>query len=77
MHHNRSIGIYESDRFVVFGLNQQTTAWQGRLKSGELTIQETLDETAQETAKQGMALFRVADDLYLQRRYRVLSPPPH
>ena len=72
MHHNRSIGIYESDRLIVFGLNQQTTAWQGRLKSGELTIQESLDETGRRIAKQGMALFRVAEDLYLQRRYRVL-----
>ena len=72
MHHNRSIGIYESDRLVVFGLNQQVTAWQGKLKTSELTILESLDPTAGETAKQGMALFRVADDLYLQRRYRVL-----
>jgi hypothetical protein len=26
---------------------------------------------ARATAREGMALFRVADDLYLQRRYRV------
>ena len=74
MHHNRSIGIYESDRLVVFGLNQQVTAWHGKLKTNELAILETLDETAQEAARQGMALFRVADDLYLQRRYRVQLP---
>lgn len=49
------------------------TAWQGKLKTSELTILESLDPTAEETAKQGMALFRVADDLYLQRRYRVLQ----
>lgn len=75
MHHNRSIGIYESDRLVVFGLNQEVTAWQGRLKTHELAILESPDATAWETARRGMALFRVADDLYLQRRYRVLPPP--
>ena len=75
MHHNRSIGIYESDRLVVFGLNQQVTSWQGRLRSAELTMQESPDPVALETARQGMALFRVADDLDLQRRYRVLPPP--
>ena len=29
------------------------------------------DPVARATAREGMALFRVADDLYLQRRYRV------
>ena len=72
MHHNRSIGIYEADRLVVFGLNQQVAYWQGRLKTADLTALETADTLALATARQGMALFRVADDLYLQRRYRVL-----
>lgn len=72
MHHNRSIGIYESDRLVVFGLNRQVSAWSGPLKGGDLSPQESPDGPAGETARHGMALFRVADDLYLQRRYRVL-----
>ena len=71
MHHNRSIGIYEAERLVVFGLNQQTAAWQGGLKGQELAPLSALDAAAEATARQGMALFRVADDLYLQRRYRV------
>ena len=75
MHHNRSIGIYEADRLVVFGLNQQTSAWQGGLKGAELAPLASLDAAAQATARQGMALFRVADDLYLQRRYRVAPQP--
>ena len=75
MHHNRSIGIFAPERLVVFGLNQQVTAWSGGLKGKELTPMEMLDPAASEIARQGMALFRVADDLYLQRRYRVLPAP--
>ncbi len=74
MHHNRSIGIYRNERLAVFGLNQQQSFWQGRLKGGELNPLAEADPMAQATAREGMALFRVADDLYLQRRYRV-SPP--
>jgi arylsulfatase A-like enzyme len=71
MHHNRSIGIYRNERLAVFGLNQQQSFWQGRLKGGELNPLAEPDPMARATAREGMALFRVADDLYLQRRYRV------
>lgn len=72
MHHNRSIGIYEPERLVVYGLNQQVSAWQGGLKGDALTPMETLDAAAEAASRTGKALFRVADDLYLQRRYRVV-----
>ena len=75
MHHNRSIGVFEPDRLVVFGLNQQVSAWSGNLKSTELTPMEGLDPAAEEISRHGQALFRVADDLYLQRRYRVVTGP--
>jgi arylsulfatase A-like enzyme len=74
MHHNRSIGIYRNERLAVFGLNQQQSFWQGRLKGGELNPLAEPDPVSRAAAREGMALFRVADDLYLQRRYRV-SPP--
>lgn len=75
MHHNRSIGVFGLDRLVVFGLNRQVTAWSGNLKSTELTPLEEPDAAAVEISRHGQALFRVADDLYLQRRYRVRPAP--
>ena len=75
MHHNRSIGIYRKERMAVFGLNQQQGFWEGPLKGGAFTPLPNPDATALEAAREGMALFRVADDLYLQRCFRVLIPP--
>jgi phosphoglycerol transferase MdoB-like AlkP superfamily enzyme len=72
MHHNRSIGIYEPERLVVYGLHQQVSAWMGALKQGELKPLEVPDAQAELISRRGMALYRVADDLYQRRRYRVL-----
>lgn len=72
MHHNRSIGIYEPERLVVYGLNQQVSAWMGPLKQGELKPLEVPDAQAEAISRRGQALYRVADDLYMQRRYRVM-----
>ena len=77
MHHNRSIGIYRKERMAVFGLNQQQGYWKGPLKGGSFTPLPDPDARAIEAAREGMALFRVADDLYLQRCYRVIIPAPN
>jgi phosphoglycerol transferase MdoB-like AlkP superfamily enzyme len=75
MHHNRSIGVFEPGRLVVFGLNQQVTGYSsGSLKSDDLVPMEVLDAAGEAISRNGQALFRVADDLYLQRRYRVKPP---
>lgn len=76
MHHNRSIGIYTQERLAVFGLRREVGFWEGKLKSGELNPMAQPDAAAASAAREGMALYRVADDLYFQRRYRVHTSLP-
>jgi phosphoglycerol transferase MdoB-like AlkP superfamily enzyme len=71
IHHNRDIGLYTRERLVVLGLRQTLELYQGDPK---VTAPQRLvrpGETEQELARDAQALFQVADELYLQERYRL------
>ncbi len=74
MHHNRSIAIYRDQRQVVFGLNKSVEYWTGDPRSGTMSRTDSPDAIARELQLDGTALFQVADDLYMNRRYRVVTP---
>ena len=74
MHHNRSVGIYRDERLVVFGLNRSVTCYSGDPRTGTLTPMDGPDPMAAAIRDEGMALFQVADLLYMNRRFRLPAP---
>jgi phosphoglycerol transferase MdoB-like AlkP superfamily enzyme len=74
INHNRDIGMFARERLVVFGLRKTVEFYRGDPKRQEL---ESLDKPApadDELSKDAIALFQVADDLYLGRRYYLAQP---
>lgn len=74
LHHNRSIGIYSNQRLVVFNLNKRREYFVGDPKREQMREVDTPDEAMKELENDGIALFQTADDLYMNRRYRVELP---
>jgi phosphoglycerol transferase MdoB-like AlkP superfamily enzyme len=73
LNHNRDIGIASTDRLVVFSLNRKLEYYRGNPKTGAYVREDMPDATHSELALDGTALFQVADELYMKRRY-TLSP---
>ncbi len=71
LNHNRDIGLYESEKLVVLGLNKTAEHYSGDPKSGEMSPQLQPCDADLETEKNATALFQVADDLYIHKRYRL------
>lgn len=71
LHHNRSVGIYSGQRLVVFNLNKRREYYVGDPKREQMREVDMPDEVMKELEKDGVALFQTADDLYMNRRYRV------
>lgn len=71
MNHNRDIGMYTPGQLVVLGLRQAVEYYEGDPKQAELkpAAQPTPRDLAIE--KDCAALYQVADDLYIHRRYRI------
>jgi arylsulfatase A-like enzyme len=71
INHNRDIGIFEEDRLVVLGLRKSVEYYRGDPQKEEMQpLRElTLQDRTLET--NAMALFQVADDLYMHRCYRL------
>lgn len=76
LHHNRDIGLYSQDRLLVLGLRQTEERYVGNPKSTEPKLVNTNSATEDELALNAIALFQVANDLYVNRRYRVDAPDP-
>src|SRR6185295_15698583 len=71
--HNRDIGLYAKDCLVVLGLMQHAEFYRGDPRVANLLPVSKPEAAALELERDATALFQVADDLYMHRRYRLDS----
>ncbi|MGO8930837.1 MAG: LTA synthase family protein [Limisphaerales bacterium] len=71
LNHNRDIGMLAHDRLVVLGLKQTVEFYQGDPKVAEMRPLLQPTDTDRELEQDAIALYQVADDLYMHRRYRI------
>ena len=71
VHHNRDIGMFAQARLVVLGLKQNVEFYEGDPKTAELKPLAIPGPLELELEKDTVALFQVADDLYIHRRFRI------
>ena len=71
LNHNRDIGLFARDRMVVLGLQKTVEFYAGdpHVVNLELTPQPTPDDL--ELEQDAAAIFQVADELYMNRRYHL------
>lgn len=69
LNHNRSVGIYQDERLVVFSLNKVVEYFAGDPKGGQMKPVSVPDEKMKELEQDATALFQAGDDLYMNRRY--------
>jgi phosphoglycerol transferase MdoB-like AlkP superfamily enzyme len=71
INHNRDIGMFRDDRMVVLGINKMVEFYHGNPKREELRRVKDPDATDLELERDATAIYQVADDLYMHRKYRV------
>ena len=71
MHHNRDVGMFSQDRLVVLGLKQHVQYYAGDPKKGEIKPLTSAGPLEEELRKDTVALYQVADDLYIHQRYHL------
>jgi hypothetical protein len=71
LNHNRDIGMLARDRLIVLGLMQTDEFYQGNPKVIEMTPLSHPTEDDLELEKDAIAIYQVADDLYMHQRYRL------
>jgi phosphoglycerol transferase MdoB-like AlkP superfamily enzyme len=69
--HNRDIGMFAQERLAVLGLKQGVEYYRGDPKQADLQPVATPEAADLELERDTTALFQVADELYVQRRYRI------
>jgi phosphoglycerol transferase MdoB-like AlkP superfamily enzyme len=76
LNHNRDIGLLTRDRLVVLGLKKTVEFYQGDPKTAELSplLQPTAAD--RELELDTAAVYQVADDLYMHRRYQIDAATP-
>ncbi|HYG25243.1 MAG TPA: LTA synthase family protein [Verrucomicrobiae bacterium] len=75
LNHNRSIGMYADARMVILGLQKAAYFYEGDPKLVELQpVPGTTPEYA-ELEKNATALYQVADELYMNRQFRIDEAP--
>ncbi len=75
LNHNRDIGFMAHDRMVVLGLEKTVEFYQGNPKIVSMTPLPHPTDSDRELEKDAIALYQVADDLYMHRRYRIDGVP--
>jgi phosphoglycerol transferase MdoB-like AlkP superfamily enzyme len=75
LNHNRDIGMLAHDRLVVLGLKQTVEFYQGDPKVAEMRPLSQPTDADREFERDAIALYQVADDLYMHRRYRIDAEP--
>jgi phosphoglycerol transferase MdoB-like AlkP superfamily enzyme len=73
LHHNRSVGIYREQHLVTFSLNKVVEYYVGNPKLEQMRRVPKPDDLHQELESEATALYQVGDDLYMHRRYRLLT----
>jgi phosphoglycerol transferase MdoB-like AlkP superfamily enzyme len=71
LNHNRDIGMLAADRLVVLGLRQTVEFYGGNPKQVEMKLLPNPMESDHVLEQDAMAIFQVADDLYMHQRYRL------
>jgi len=71
LNHNRDIGVLAGERLAVLGLLRTEEFYSGNPKKAEMKLLQTVGPAERELAKDAMAVYQVADDLYMHQRYRV------
>jgi phosphoglycerol transferase MdoB-like AlkP superfamily enzyme len=72
LNHNRDIGMMAHDKMVVLGLRKGVEHFEGHPKS-ELKMVQKPSEADLQAELDTAAMYQVADDLYVNRRYRLDS----
>jgi phosphoglycerol transferase MdoB-like AlkP superfamily enzyme len=76
LNHNRDVGLLAADRLVVLGLMKSQEFYAGDPKLAEMKPLNAFGALEEEVARNAMAVYQVADDLYMHQRYRIDSPNP-
>jgi len=75
LNHNRDIGLFAHDRMAVLSLGKTVEYYKGDPKVAELTPVDQPTPEFEELEKNATAIYQVADDLYMHRRYRIDGMP--
>ncbi|HWX21936.1 MAG TPA: LTA synthase family protein [Candidatus Binatia bacterium] len=75
LNHNRDIGLFARDQLVVLGLMQTAEFYTGDPKVVDMKPLLAPTDSARELEQDAIALYQVADDLYVHQRYRIDSMP--
>jgi len=71
LNHNRDIGLYHDGHLVVLGINKQVEYYHGDPKATPMQRVSQPDANDLEARKDAVALFQMADELYMGEQYRV------
>lgn len=71
INHNRDIGIMEHQRLVVLGLQKSEEFYAGDPKVANMEPLSKVKESDDEIKTNAIAVYQVADDLYMHNRYRI------
>ena len=71
LNHNRDIGMLAHERLVVLGLMQTSVFYEGNPKKKEMTLLAQPNDADRELEKDTIAIFQVADDLYVHDHYNI------
>jgi phosphoglycerol transferase MdoB-like AlkP superfamily enzyme len=76
LNHNRDIGLFASERLVVLGLMQTVEFYAGDPKLVDMKVLNTPSNSDRKLELDAIALYQVADDLYVHQRYRIDGETP-
>jgi phosphoglycerol transferase MdoB-like AlkP superfamily enzyme len=71
INHNRDIGVMEHERLVVLGIQQTVEYYSGDPKVANMQPLPNTKKSDLEIETNAVAVYQVADDLYMHERYRV------
>jgi phosphoglycerol transferase MdoB-like AlkP superfamily enzyme len=75
LNHNRDIGMFTHSRMVVLGLQKTAEYYAGDPKVAELMLVTKPSPEFLELEKDATAIYQVADELYMNRLYRIDGLP--
>ena len=71
INHNRDIGVMEHQRLVVLGLQKTEEFYSGDPKVANMETLASPKKSDEEIKTNAIAIYQVADDLYMHERYRI------
>jgi len=72
LNHNRSVGIYRDQHLVTMSLNRKIEYYAGNPKTEQMHAVPQPDDLHKTLETEATALYQVGDDLYMNRRFRLL-----